>query len=239
MTKTNYINNNSISTNNNYIELKNISLNIKWQTILKNINLSFNKNFISIFWKSWSWKSMLLNLILWAKQPIDWNIFLYWKNITNTPIIDREIWIVYQEHILFPNYNILENINLGKNIDEELKLYLIDKFWIKNILKKFPNEISWGEAQRVSIIRTLITKPKLLLLDEPFSNLDKINKDIIIKILKNILEELKIPTIVVTHDYNDIVFFWGEMILLENNTIKYNWNINKLDIKTKEKYNIK
>jgi iron(III) transport system ATP-binding protein len=107
---------------------------------------------------------------------------------------------------LFPHYTIEKNINLGtertnknkkKSINPKKIIKLLN---ISNILDKYPHQISAGEAQRVSLARSLVSQPDLLLLDEPLSNIDQSFKEEIQVQLKQILKNLKITTIVVTHD---------------------------------------
>ena len=107
---------------------------------------------------------------------------------------------------MFPHYTIEKNILLGSNRNKdnkEQKLNLkeiIDLLDIFHILKKYPHEISAGEAQRASLARSLLSQPDLLLLDEPLSNVDQSFKEEIQVRLKKILNQLKITTIIVTHD---------------------------------------
>ena len=206
------------------LKLENINVILNKIHILKDINFEFKNWILIVFWKSGSWKSTLLNTILWSVKPTKWKIYLKennkYKDITWLKIEQRNIWILFQDLILFPNLTIEENINVWKNKDNNLKENLIKKFWIKHLLKKYPHEISWGEAQRVALIRTVITKPKILLLDEPFSSLDEINKKIIKQEIKSLVKELNIPTILISHDIDDINYFWWQFIEIEDWKIK-------------------
>jgi len=117
----------------------------------------------------------------------------------------RNVALSFQDNSLFPNYKVIDNINFGKkrsngngsNIDvkEIIKLLRIEP-----ILEKYPHQISAGEAQRVSLARSLMSKPDLLLLDEPFSNIDQSLKEEIQVSVKKLLKRINLTTIIVTHD---------------------------------------
>ena len=117
----------------------------------------------------------------------------------------RNIALSFQDNSLFPNYKVIDNINFGKkrsngnisalNVDEIINLLSIEP-----ILNKFPHQISAGEAQRVSLARSLMSKPDLLLLDEPFSNIDQSLKEEIQISVKKLLKRINLTTIIVTHD---------------------------------------
>ena len=117
----------------------------------------------------------------------------------------RNIALSFQDNSLFPNYKVIDNINFGAKrsngngpsleVDE-----IIDLLRIEPILDKFPHQISAGEAQRVSLARSLMSKPDLLLLDEPFSNIDQSFKEEIQVSVKKLLKRINLTTIIVTHD---------------------------------------
>ena len=111
----------------------------------------------------------------------------------------------FQDNSLFPNYKVIDNINFGRKrsngngfnykADDIIKLLHIEA-----ILEKFPHQVSAGEAQRVSLARSLMSKPDLLLLDEPFSNIDQSLKEEIQVSVKKLLKKINLTTIIVTHD---------------------------------------
>ncbi len=126
------------------------------------------------------------------------------KNIHVEPE-NRNISLSFQDNCLFPHYSVLQNIEFGASRNKKSKKLLNSREIIKflhldHIVDKFPHQISSGEAQRVSLARSLLSKPDLLLLDEPLSNVDQSFKEEIQVKLKKILTELKITTIIVTHD---------------------------------------
>ena len=117
----------------------------------------------------------------------------------------RNIALSFQDNSLFPNYNVIDNINFGdkrsNGNDTQIDVKEIIKLLrIEPILKKFPHQISAGEAQRVSLARSLMSKPDLLLLDEPFSNIDQSLKEEIQVSVKKLLKRINLTTIIVTHD---------------------------------------
>ena len=116
----------------------------------------------------------------------------------------RNIALSFQDNSLFPNYKVIDNINFGKkrsNGNSSFKTEeIIMILHIEQILNKYPHQISAGEAQRVSLARSLVSKPNLLLLDEPFSNIDQNLKEEIQYSVKRLIKKFNLTTIIVTHD---------------------------------------
>lgn len=186
--------------------------------LLKNINLSIaSGEFIGILGQSGSGKSTLLNLIAGLDEGFSGEIKIDGKKPSHI-IKNREISMVFQDSLLLPHLNVFDNIAFG------LKIQKISKFEIEKRVfeaisemeltgkeKRFPNELSGGEKQRVSIARALVTKPKLLLMDEPFSALDFNLRERMQKLVKSLHKKYKISTIFVTHD-RDEAFFLADRI---------------------------
>ncbi len=116
----------------------------------------------------------------------------------------RKIGFVFQDYPLFPHLNVLENIkiNLDKNYYSKID-YILELTNIKDLCGRFPDQLSGGEQQRACIARALVREPDLLLLDEPFSNLDSNIKSTIQDEIQKIIKETKTTTILVTHDIKD------------------------------------
>ena len=117
----------------------------------------------------------------------------------------REIGMVFQDYALFPHMTVFQNISFGINqlskIEKTIKVeQLLDLINLRGIEKKYPHQLSGGEQQRVSLARSLATSPKLLLLDEPFSSLDKSQRDQLVKEVREILKNAGVTSILVTHD---------------------------------------
>ena len=149
------------------------------------------------------------------------------KNIHVEPEL-RNIALSFQDNSLFPHYNVIDNINFGSNRNSSSKFKLttkelIDILHLNKLEKKFPHQISAGEAQRVSLARSLISKPNLLLIDEPFSNIDQSLKGELQSNIKKLLKKFEITTIMVTHDSYE-AFYMGDKcgIILDQKLEQYN-----------------
>ena len=137
----------------------------------------------------------------------------------------RNIALSFQDNSLFPHYTIIDNINFGAKRNKKAKYNfkvheLIQILHLEGLEKKYPHQISAGEAQRVSLARSLMSKPDLLLLDEPFSNVDESLKVELQQNIKKILKEKKITTIIVTHDSYEAFYMADYCGILLSQTMK-------------------
>ena len=117
----------------------------------------------------------------------------------------REVGMVFQDYALFPHMTVFQNISFGINhLSKKEKIEkvesLLDLISLEGSEKKYPHQLSGGEQQRVSLARSLATSPKLLLLDEPFSSLDKSHRDQLVNEVREILKKAGVTSILVTHD---------------------------------------
>ena len=177
--------------------------------IIKELDFSVKKGeFVSFIGESGSGKTTFLKCLAGLEKINSGKITLNNKILNDKDIFIkphlRKIGFIFQDYPLFPHLNALDNIKINlkesyfTNID-----YYIDLMGLSNLLKRFPHELSGGEQQRVSIARALVREPDLLLMDEPFSNLDFAIKSKIQNEIYNILKKTNTTTILVTHDIKD------------------------------------
>ena len=177
--------------------------------IIKELDFSVKKGeFVSFIGESGSGKTTFLKCLAGLEKINSGKITLNNKILNDKDIFIkphlRKIGFIFQDYPLFPHLNVLDNIKINlkesyfTNID-----YYIDLMGLSNLLKRFPHELSGGEQQRVSIARALVREPDLLLMDEPFSNLDFAIKSKIQNEIYKILKKTNTTTILVTHDIKD------------------------------------
>jgi len=190
--------------------------------------------FVAIVGASGSGKSTLLHLIGGVDKPTKGQVFINDKDIyqMNDDALAifrrRQIGLVYQFYNLIPILNVEENITLpleldGRHVDENLLNDILKLLGLENRKNHLPNELSGGQQQRTSIGRALITKPSILLLDEPTGNLDSKASDEIMSILKKTNKDLKQTIIIITHNM-EIAKLADRIIKIEDGKIvKENW----------------
>ncbi|SHF24912.1 molybdate/tungstate transport system ATP-binding protein [Marinitoga hydrogenitolerans DSM 16785] len=164
----------------------------------------------------------------------DGKIFFGNKEITKIPPEHRHVGFVYQNYHLFPHLNVEKNIQFGMKMkkinDIDFFHYIVERLNISHILDRKVQKLSGGEKQRVALARALVTKPKILLLDEPLSALDQEIKRDILMLLHEINKEYNLTTIHVTHDKNEIINnskiykIYKGRLMEESNVQEYNYN---------------
>ena len=188
------------------IVVKNISYSLNNNLLIKDLAFEIkNSTFGVIEGESGIGKTTLLNFIAGLKKPHAGEIILNNKILSsdNEFVLpeDRNIGYVFQDFALFPHINVKKNILFAsKNKDSDFYSKITEILKLESHLKKMPHELSGGLMQRVAICRALMMEPSLLILDEPFSNLDHDNSVNVKNILNQYILEKKIPCLIVSHD---------------------------------------
>jgi len=216
----------------NFFEVKNVDFIIDGKTKVKNMSFSIEKegDIVCLLGPSGIGKTTILRAIAGLQKIKNGHIKLKGKVLASDKINiepeNRNISLAFQENSLFPHYTVEKNILLGeeKNVDNKDKQIsfkeIVDILDISQILNQYPHQISAGEAQRASLARSLLSKPDLLLLDEPLSNVDQSHKEDIQEKLKKMLSKLKITTIIVTHDSYEAFYLGSKCGIILNNQLK-------------------
>lgn len=198
---------------------------------LKEINLEIEQGyFYSIIGKSGSGKSTLMHLIGGLDKPSTGKVYIDGESLfdlkdSELAILRRKkIGFVFQSYNLLPEYSVLENILLplyaDKRVVEETYLdQLVTKLGIEDKLQYYPNELSGGQQQRVAIARAMITKPAILLADEPTGNLDPASGTEVLKLLKTTGKEYEQTIVMVTHDM-EIAQMADRIVIIEEGKVK-------------------
>jgi len=193
---------------------------------LKDIDLEVSDGqYYVLLGRSGSGKTQLLELIAGLERPDTGTIILDGEDITRQRIQDRKVGIVFQDYAVFPHMTVFGNIAYPlkarkedkKSIDRKVEKAASDMN-IMHILERNTEKLSGGELQRVALARTLITSPRLLLLDEPLSSLDTSLKDDLKRLLRN-LNKAGQTIIHVTHDYGDAISLAKHVGVIHNGRI--------------------
>lgn len=207
------------------LSLRNVKKAYDGTEILKGITLDIGKGeIVSILGPSGGGKTTLLNLILGITDIDEGQLLYDGEDITRVPMEQRDFNIVFQDYALFPNLNAYNNIVYGlknkpgistqEEVDE-----LIDLLDLRPHLDKPIDQLSGGQKQRVALARTLVMKPKVLLLDEPLSALDGVIKESIKNRIKTVAKEFDLTTIIVTHDPEEALTLSDRVLILNGGKI--------------------
>ena len=211
-----------------YLSLKNISKKYKDKEILKNISFDIKEGeLVCILGPSGCGKTTLLNIIGGFISDFSGDVLLSDENINNLPPEKREISTVFQSYGLFTHKNVIDNVSYGlkllkidKNTRENRAKEMLEKVGLAGYEKKKIKELSGGEQQRVAIARSMVLNPKLLLLDEPLSNLDVHLRDVMRKEIKRIQKQFGVTMIIVTHDQEDAFKLADRVIVINEGHIE-------------------
>lgn len=209
------------------LHINNLSHNYGEGLVFKDVSLHLRpQQLLTILGESGCGKTTLLRDIAGLQTPTTGEIQIHNKCVfSDTKSIDispakRGVGLVFQEYALFPALTVSQNIVFGlHNVDNSEKKKrleeLLEGMGIVDIRHRFPHEISGGQQQRVALARSMAPRPKLILLDEPFANLDQPRTQQLFLDIKNMLQEINAAAILITHDHQDALTFSDKIAVFE------------------------
>ncbi len=228
----------------NILEINNLSKsydNGKYYAV-NDISFELKKgNITAIVGESGSGKTTLIRLIAGLEQVDNGIISINNKEVSsitkNISPQNRNIGMVFQEYALFPHLTVNENItySLKNNNDERLK-ELLDLIGLPKLGNRYPYQLSGGQQQRIALARSLAPNPELLLLDEPFSNLDSNLKVQLRKEIQDIVKQTGVTAIFITHDIQDAIAIADEMIILNEGKLIQKGTVKEIYMNPKTDY---
>ena len=219
-----------------FLEVKNLCKNYGEKEVLKDINFSLEEgNILCILGPSGCGKTTILNSIGGFIKNDSGQIILSGEDISLLNPEDRNISTVFQSYGLFSNKNVLENIAYGlkfRNVKKQDRIKqsieMVKNVGLEGYENKKIHELSGGQRQRVALARSLVISPRLILLDEPFSNLDKNLRVTMRNEIKKLVKYFKMTTILVTHDQEDAFTMADKVILMNDGKIIQNSTVTEL-----------
>jgi len=192
-----------------------------------NISCSFEPGTLTtILGPSGCGKTTSLRLIAGLERATQGSIFIDDDDVTLLPATDRDVSMVFQSYALFPHMSVVENVSYGlKMINVPKEEYIQKSFetlklvGLESYEKRMPSELSGGQQQRVAVARAIVLEPKVLLFDEPLSNLDAKLRRQVREDIRELQQELGVTTIYVTHDQEEALAISDKVIVMNNAVI--------------------
>lgn len=216
---------------NAIIDIKNVNLSYGTNYVLRDFSLSIKQGeFLTVIGTSGCGKTTVLKLINGLITPQSGDIFIEGNNLKNLDLIKlrRHIGYVIQDIGLFPHLTIEKNmsyvLDLDKNnLKKDTKERVLELAKIvgldSDMLKRYPSELSGGQKQRVGIARALSSKPKILLMDEPFGAVDEITRKKLQDEIKKIYEDINVTIVFVTHDIKEALKLGTKILIMDSGKI--------------------
>ncbi len=209
------------------LSIQHITKSFGSSKVLNDCSLDINGNdFVALLGESGSGKSTLLRLISGFESPEKGKVILNNRVLLDDQLFvkpeDRHIGMIFQNYALFPHLSVRKNIAFGMSASPESEAYLeelIEIFELAEQQHKKPSNLSGGQQQRVAIARALAVNPSLLLMDEPFSNLDQTLRRKVRIEIKAMHEKFSIPMILVSHDPEDALELADKIAVLQQGKI--------------------
>ncbi|MCA6925241.1 ferric ABC transporter ATP-binding protein [Pectobacterium versatile] len=213
----------TLNTEKSFVELKHITKRFGNNTVIDDLNLAIPQGkMVTLLGPSGCGKTTVLRAVAGLEKPTEGQIFIDGEDVTERSIQQRDICMVFQSYALFPHMSLGENIGYGlkmlgrpkAEINQRVKeaLALVD---LEGFEDRYVDQISGGQQQRVALARALILKPKVLLFDEPLSNLDANLRRSMREKIRELQQQFNITSLYVTHDQSE-AFAVSDMVLVMN-----------------------
>lgn len=211
-----------------YIILDGVSKNYGATQAVNKVSLSIYKGeLFALLGGSGCGKSTLLRLLAGFETPTEGRIWIDGQDVTDWPPYQRPVNMMFQSYALFPHMNVFENVAFGLRQERlpesrirERTMEGLSLVQMENFAERKPSELSGGQKQRVALARSLVKRPKLLLLDEPLAALDKRLREQTQFELVNIQEQVGITFVMVTHDQEEAMTMASRMAIMEHGGIR-------------------
>lgn len=210
-------------TQHSFVELKNVTKRFGDNTVIDDLSLSIPQgSMVTLLGPSGCGKTTVLRLVAGLEKPTEGRMFIDGEDVTDRSIQQRDICMVFQSYALFPHMSLGDNVGYGlkmlglakseikKRVEEALELVDLAGF-----VDRFVDQISGGQQQRIALARALILKPKVLLFDEPLSNLDANLRRSMREKIRELQQQFNITSLYVTHDQSE-AFAVSDMVLVMN-----------------------
>lgn len=217
--------------NSKFVEVKNLrKVYDNGHEAIKNVSFSIKKgDLVCLLGPSGCGKTTILNMLAGLLNPTSGEILFDGKSVVNVAPKDRQIGYVFQNYALYPHMSVLQNVMfplmVGKNKKPKLQAREIAQKYMKltqimDIAEQKPGNLSGGQQQRVAIARALVQEPKILLMDEPLSNLDARLRLKIREEIRSLVKSVGITTLFVTHDQEEALSIGDKIILFNDGVIQ-------------------
>ncbi|CAB5500343.1 Ferric iron ABC transporter, ATP-binding protein [Bathymodiolus thermophilus thioautotrophic gill symbiont] len=215
------------------LKVNDLSVQYNKQTVLQEFSLELaDGEIFAMLGDSGSGKSSALRFIAGLDNALNGSVILNGKQLSNKgehqePPETRGVGMVFQDYALFPHMSVENNIAFGisrqSKHEQQVRVeVLLSLVGLTGTERKYPHQLSGGEQQRVALARALAPKPKLLLLDEAFSSLDKSHRDVLAKQVRKIFKKTNTTAILVTHDETEAYSFADKVGVIQNKQLVIN-----------------
>jgi iron(III) transport system ATP-binding protein len=217
-------------TENNSIQitLKNISKHFGKVRVIDDLNIEFQAGTLTtLLGPSGCGKTTLLRLVSGLEPPTGGEIWFGEENVTKFSATQRDVGMVFQSYALFPHMSVEKNVGYGLGVLKKDKEFIqqavsraLDTVNLEGYQKRYPDELSGGQQQRVAVARALVLEPKVLLFDEPLSNIDSKLRRSMRDDIRRLQQKTGITSIYVTHDQAEALSVSDEVVVMNNGAIE-------------------